>query len=422
MYLSMRHFSSLLASLLIIFLAVPAFAEEASDADSTESSPPAATETTEDNAAVADTAEVSESKTFPLPDDLESPEEYLELVSTIASENIPEEQTEEAMDAFKLKLSHTVLSLTDKALALEPEEETELQSYYFRMQALKMLDDMGESGNSKQIDKLVEKLRADKRTDFQSLGMKFYVEDGLGRWQELSQGKKQEMFSALVNFLEQGEMDASKLSTISTVSSMWQYHGDAEMASSLVEAMLPKLENSGNPMLVRQAEVMRGELRLLKLPGNELKLTGTLLDGTEFDWDSYRGKVVLVDFWATWCPPCRAEFPNMKKQYELYKDKGFEIIGISLDDNREQLKEFVEANELPWTIMFNKDEENPENDHPNARYYGISGIPQTILVDAQGKVVSLNALGDELPKLLKKLLDEKGDPLADKPEPNADPS
>jgi thiol-disulfide isomerase/thioredoxin len=139
------------------------------------------------------------------------------------------------------------------------------------------------------------------------------------------------------------------------------------------------------------------------LIGNPIELKGTTVDGDEFDWAQYRGKVVLVDFWATWCGPCIAELPNVKETYEKHHEHGFDVVGISLDDDADELKAFIEKREIPWTNLFGTEEARGW-EHPMARRYGIDAIPATILVDREGKVVTLSARGEELGELVEKLL------------------
>ena len=134
--------------------------------------------------------------------------------------------------------------------------------------------------------------------------------------------------------------------------------------------------------------------------GQPLALKFTAVDGREVDLAKLKGRVVLVDFWATWCGPCVKELPNVKAAYQKLHDQGFEIVGVSLDNEKEALEEFVQSEKLPWPQYY----EGREN--KLATEFGIESIPTMWLVDRQGNLRELNAR-DKLAEKVAKLLAEK---------------
>jgi peroxiredoxin len=187
---------------------------------------------------------------------------------------------------------------------------------------------------------------------------------------------------------------------------------------------LPPLEQSGNYDVarkvcalidaayknaspeIRQAAQQSTEmtLRRLDLVGKPLIVEGTLLDGSPFDFGPYRGKVVLVAFWASMSPACRKELLDVKAAYEKYHAQGFEVIGVCLDEDTATTNKFLAQTQLPWTTILNT---------KMAEQFGIPMIPYLMLTDQQGNVTDLFVVASALDARLASMLG--GAPAAARP-------
>jgi peroxiredoxin len=155
---------------------------------------------------------------------------------------------------------------------------------------------------------------------------------------------------------------------------------------------------------------------MLKQQEESEKMQSTLVAGAKFpDFEekdttgkalsvaTYKGKVLLLDFWATWCGPCVAELPNVLKTYEKHHGAGFEIIGVSLDNSKDKLDNFTKEKKMTWPQFF--DGKGWQN--KLAQQYGIRSIPATFLLDGNGVIIAKNLRGPDLEEAVAKALLKK---------------
>lgn len=190
---------------------------------------------------------------------------------------------------------------------------------------------------------------------------------------------------------------ASYISPYILRSVSYSMSGD-ELESSL-ENLDPKLSESGYyTELAERAKV----LKRVAIGKKFVDFTQNDPDGNPVSLSSLVGEnYLLVDFWAAWCGPCRAENPNVVEVYNKYKDKGFDVLGVSLDRDREDWLKAIEDDNLTWTHVSDLSYWN----NPAAKAYGVNAIPSNILFDKDGIIIEKNIRGEELKNTISDLLD-----------------
>ena len=178
-----------------------------------------------------------------------------------------------------------------------------------------------------------------------------------------------------------------------------QQQGDKESTVMVQEAFAARAKENPGSSYAQVAQALEAMVNKIGV-GDSPELSATTLEGKEISLAEFKGKVVLIDFWATWCPPCIEGLPEIKKAYHAYKDKGFEIIAISLDQSIEPLEEFIAEEDLNWINVFDADQKSSLADQ-----FNVTSIPSLYLLDQEGKIVALNPRGEgvleaELAKLL----------------------
>ncbi|MFG0290967.1 MAG: TlpA family protein disulfide reductase [Rhodopirellula sp. JB044] len=280
--------------------------------------------------------------------------------------------------------------------------ETELKAIGIQMPALKFLARIDRDARA-ELNELIESFAEDERPEIRNFAVMEKLVTQVRGVRGMETAKQQELVDQVLQIAEECGINSQLYSIASQLAAGLSAADQTDMAVKLYNNIADRMESSDDERMQQMASRARGSARRIGLLGNEMELEGTTAEGEAFDWSEYRGRVVLVDFWASWCGPCRGEIPNMKRNLEAYGDE-FAIVGINMDRTVKAMQECIEEEEIQWVNLVGDKETGTGWDHPIARYYGVSGIPTAILVDREGKVVSLSARGKRLDASLEELL------------------
>jgi thiol-disulfide isomerase/thioredoxin len=325
----------------------------------------------------------------------------------------PEVDSETEMAKFLTTSRSAILNAADKILASKPTEEQEVDALKSKLQAYQLLLMIGAPEASTKGLKFADDLKQDKRPELAELGQVAWFDFKMSTLPTLDVKERHALVDALADALRKKPQTYSKLAD--NLGRLLEGLGDGENAAAAYQSFGEIFSQNLNEDIRSFGEMLKtGAVRRARLlTGDPVKVSGKTVDGKPFDISQFKGKVVIVDFWATWCGPCLAELPNLKKIYEKYHDRGLEIVGVNLDDDGEQLAKFLKDNDYPWKILHNSDPKKSDDkkkgfSDPNAEFYGITGIPTIILIDRKGKVISLDARGEQLATLVDGLVGGPG--------------
>ena len=367
------------------------------------SSSVAPTDALADDAKPAATAKSEETDPdYAVPDG--TPKEVLAFVTKLQQRR-PKFANREEMIDHAVKVQRAIISAGDKILKQEPDDELVERAAGMKLNALVMLAANQIPGAAKEALDTVALMKKDSNKIVATAAAEKWLTVRILNVTEMNYEDRSSLAEEVITSADKKSFDRSVMGNVMQLGRALEESPDPKAVVAYYTKVADLAEHHGTPQLKEVAERMRGTARRVGLPGNSMQIEANLLDGKPFDWASYRGKVVLVDFWATWCGPCIGELPNVKENYKKYHDKGFDVVGISLDRSREPLEQFIEKEELPWAQLYDEEIQKGKGwNHPVAQFYGISAIPAAILVDKDGKVVSMKARGPELTKQLEKLL------------------
>ncbi|NIP85231.1 MAG: redoxin family protein [Planctomycetales bacterium] len=347
-------------------------------------------------------------------------EKILEQIHQLNQKEI-EGQTRDEQIADYSRNQRAMIKLADKLFQLsQADPEGGLNhaavAVQVTLRSLQMLQRLGDAQAKADMEAFAKMLSADPRPELAQFG-KALVEEIKYQFDVDADPREVARIAAeLKKNYGTGDISPESAALILQVLMRVEQAKHFELAKDLNQFFAERFAASPNPQIAAYSERLAGTAVRMDLPGKPIEVSGDFLDGSAIDWESYRGKVVLLDYWATWCGPCIAELPNLLKNYRLYHDRGFEVVGVSVDENREAVEEFLKERELPWQTLFSDAPDQSGWNHPMAKRYGIGGLPTVILIGKDGKVVSLNARGDELGRLLAELIGppEKSPPAAEK--------
>lgn len=355
--------------------------------------------------------------------DVESAKQLERLAAELAQSDDPElsHQSRVVLLGFEIQaLQNGVRSDPSKLIAeaerlIARAEDRNFPEFMVLQQAMRVLQQMGYPAESQQVqDIIVTEYRDAADAQLRGEAWLIEVEDSqayqnfLTAFQSLG-GESFDPTTALaaIRGLYEAFPSINTLEQIASTVPNIEYSGHVEFSQQIVEYIQRGLEGYDEDRSTAIEEILSGHRARLAILGEPFQLEGIVgFDGEPVDWSDYENKVVLVDFWATWCLPCLREIPTIRETHAAFADEGFAVMGINMDENLESATQFVEKQTFPWR-SFHADDPNQLGFKASfAQELGIRAIPFMVLVGRDGTVKSIHVRGEKLQPTVERLLSE----------------
>lgn len=340
---------------------------------------------------------------------LPEPADVDKLLAFIAKVSEPsiEFQSQESANAYRRQAAVAAAAAAEKILAGKATDTQMLKAVEAKSKALQFLENQFPNGEHQTAEDFLVGLQCSERPAVAFAALRMRVTHHARQWRVLNDEEKHQLLADVGSVLRSMPAKAEHARLLTFLADVLGDTAEREQVVATVNLLRPHLKASlqagGDAGLAKKVAALDGVVRRLELPGQTIAVEGLLLDGKPIDWQAYRGKVVLIDYWATWCGLCHAELPNLRMLHQTYGEQGFEVLGVSLDENQQQVQQFLTKHSIPWPTLFGHEKQSRGWNHPMVAKYGIFDLPRVILVDRDGRVVTTNARGPQLAAEVRRL-------------------
>ena len=310
-------------------------------------------------------------------------------------------------DADKLALFDYLLDMQDKVksiryrdgfavavheaatrlLALEASDRFHVLAVDTAFNVLHEQASLGNEQLDEQLNRFMKSLATDKRPAIAAHVTFHQLEQRVIASDDLPTDKLKPLLNETFHYLSEHDLDDTYLRLASTVVHAINRYDDEEVRKEQFKRFGKVFSQSESRTLTAYGKKITksaiAPANVSQLVGKPLDLSGVTDLGGELDWASYRGKVVLVDFWASWCGPCRAQMPKIKAIYEELDRKTFDVVAVNLDRSAEAFEEYSKEHQSPWPNVIGDD------GRALAEQYGITALPTMMVVDGEGKILAV---------------------------------